>query len=58
MTREYDRDTRGPRSVAAGSGWHDGEHSHRLTAEVPALRVEEAADPLPPWHALHYLMKR
>jgi hypothetical protein len=58
VTREYARDKRGPRSVAAATGWHDGEHSHRLTAEVPALRVEEAADPLPPWHALHYLMKR
>lgn len=53
----------GQRSIALGSAdprapWKGGAHAHDVVVEVPASATSDADDPLPPWHALYYLMKR
>jgi hypothetical protein len=38
--------------------WTGGGHVHDVVVEVPETATSDAADPLPPWRALYYLMKR
>jgi hypothetical protein len=53
------RDGGAPSVAPAGADrWTGGTHVHDVVVEVPESATSDAADPLPPWRALHYLMKR